>query len=549
MSMLLAVLTMLPALYAILPRSRQLGFRLRVTWFDWTLICFVATSLFGFEFHDFLVSRYRIFRHPLPSGITTSNLSIAMITSLVLIVGIRIRFARLSYSKFGKFTRLSQELLWSGAHAELVALINENQVAMFAILREETLIARLIRELEPMPPFSKLQDFISQVRDGVSPPAPTTLDKILKNLLSNRLRAKFRSIFWALSKWDQHQEYQEELVRAVLLSDGFAEAVVRFQPYLGLSMLERWGRSREASVFLERYMRAVLTLRDSVFYRELSDNQNMDGNRYRIAPTNRLLTFFLADSKVATEHSIYKPVGDFALTLLDELSWDPQVDPYNRALRNFEEYSRRGDPIHATKHFFEIMVLEALHQDDSWHMWLYYFDSMVEKMARNSRIIDPLSSTKQEFPNQYCFLIYEVVTALRDFIMAADDLPDNENLTLHFGPSQHENNNIAKSSIFCLSACMRAILLADNLGQRFQDYIAEIILRVYFELMRSQNLRDYASVIAYKLKNAANFSQHEDVYVERLKIVLLENADEFKIKFENDHFEELSTALFGYVIS
>jgi hypothetical protein len=547
--MLLAVLAILPALYAILPRSRQLGFRLRVTWVDWTLICIVAATLLGFEFHDFLVSRYRIFWHRLPLGVTTSNLSITLITCLVLIIGLRIKFAKLDHSKFGKFTRLSQELLWSGAHPELVALINENQVAMFAILREETIIGRLIRELEPLPPFSKLQEFISQVRDGVSPPKPKTLDKILDKLLKNRFRTKARSIVWALSKWDQHQEYEEELVRAVLLSDGFAEAVVRFQPYLGLSMLELWGRSHEASVFLERYMRAVMTLRDSVFYRELGDNQNMDGNRYRIAPTNRLLKFFLADSKVATEHSIYKPVGDFALALLDDLSWDPQVDPYNRALRNFEQDSRRGDPIHATKHFFEIMVLEALHQDDDWHMWLYYFASMVEKMARNSRIIDPLSSPTQEFPNQYCFLIYEVVTALRDFIMAADDLPSNENLKMRFGPSEHENNNIAKSSIFCLSTCMRAVLLADNLGQRFQNYIAEIILRIYFELMRSENLKDYASVIAYKLKTAANFSQHEDLYLERLEVVLSENAHEFMISFDEKHFEELSTVLFGYVIS
>jgi hypothetical protein len=433
MSLFLAFLAILPALYAILPRSKQLSLRLRLSWFDWVVMTSTVVILLGFEFHDFLVSHSRWFWHKLPRGITSSNLSTLIIVGLVVFVGLRLRFSRLRPSKFDEFTLLAEELLWSGSHAELIALINEHQAELVKILRSETLAARINQRLTRMTSFAMYSEAFAALKNksfALAPPENSSwFERVLKKFPRTSL-VKVREVFRYLTRWDRHEDFREELVRAVLLNDAFADAIVRLRPYLGLNILEKWGTSRDAMTFLDRYMNAVLSLRDSVFYRELSDNQNMDGTRYHIASTNRLLRFFLADAKVAIMYGIYKPVGDYVVNLLDQLNWDSKIDPYNRAMTNFEAESKRGDPIYATKQFFEIMVLEALHQDTDWHMWLYYLDTMVEKMCRNAQFIDPLSKKDQEFPTRYHYLIYEVVTSLCDFIGVGEDLSGHENIKL-----------------------------------------------------------------------------------------------------------------------
>jgi hypothetical protein len=96
---------------------------------------------------------------------------------------------------------------------------------------------------------------------------------------------------------------------------------------------------------------------------------------------------------------------------------------------------------------------------------------------------------------------------------------------------------------------MRAILLADNLGRRFQGYMGAIILRVYFELRSSPNLEPYAEVVALKLKHAAKYDDNQEKYLLALSDILSRNASEFRIKFDHDHFDELSRTLFGYVVA
>jgi hypothetical protein len=240
---------------------------------------------------------------------------------------------------------------------------------------------------------------------------------------------------------------------------------------------------------------------------------------------------------------IYKPVGDFALHYLDKLAWDSNADPYNRADLDYEKESLRGDILYGVKHFFEIMVLEALHVDIGWHMWLYYLSHLVEKMCRNSRILDPISKPDEEFPNRYCRLIYEYVTALREFVRAGVEIEGSPNLILQHRAEEHENNNIVKSSIFALSECMGSIVLSDQLGERFQGYMGEIILRLYFELRESKKLAPYAEVLSRKLQTVARYREDKFLYVERLQAILSENRYEFRIKFEHSYYDDLALTL------
>jgi hypothetical protein len=113
---------------------------------------------------------------------------------------------------------------------------------------------------------------------------------------------------------------------------------------------------------------------------------------------------------------------------------------------------------------------------------------------------------------------------------------------------EHENNNILKSSVFCLSECMRSVLLAPNLGTQFQEYIGETILRLHFNLRESSRLSPYAEVLAYKLRHISRHSGNDNEYQERVRQILFKNRSEFMIKFDRSYFADLSQLLFDRVL-
>ncbi|HET8924932.1 MAG TPA: hypothetical protein VFN26_18275 [Candidatus Acidoferrum sp.] len=109
-----------------------------------------------------------------------------------------------------------------------------------------------------------------------------------------------------------------------------------------------------------------------------------------------------------------RPVGDFAIAYLGELARDHGADPYNRAMRDFEETRVWQSLIFAVIRFFDIMVREALFQGIEWHMWLYYMPLFVKGIARDYRVDDPLADPDDEWPIRYSFRLYESFSVMRD---------------------------------------------------------------------------------------------------------------------------------------
>ncbi len=212
-----------------------------------------------------------------------------------------------------------------------------------------------------------------------------------------------RRHLYACARWlsgrDGRQRYVREIIDSVFLDRSFVAVLVQIRPYLGISLIDKWkSHPSEKFTFVDMYLESMLKTRNSVLYRELRDNQNMSGmHRYHIPESNLLLKFFLADATKAKELRVYKGIGDATIKLLEEAPRNPLGDPYNRAMGDFQEDMLYEDPIYAAKHFFEIMVLEALHQDIGWHMWLYYLRSMIDLMSKNYRLIDPLSAQTKNF--------------------------------------------------------------------------------------------------------------------------------------------------------
>jgi hypothetical protein len=550
MELVLTVLGLLVAVYAVVPRERRLDLRLRISTLERAIILVGFLAIVYLEFDTFfLVHGLNLIPRPWPEGITSKNAAYLITIAIATMVGFRIRYARLTKRQIYRFQELVEELYWSERYGELIALLQRHLKAFFRIYGSESALARLRRRIDLLSrgmPLD-LQAFPPNV-NGIE-----TSDVILRSRtpISERVLRGFvqwaPAIVNALPTYDREQQTARDIARAVFLSPTFIRALTRTRPYFALAIIGQSPPSfPERFEFVDIYLKECLREPNTVLYSELKNNQNIY-TRYYIPESNRLLHFFLTDVQVAKDNQVYKPLGDFAMSYLDELAHNHSTDPYNRATGDFREVGAWHSPLFATIRFFDIMVREALFLGMEWHMWLYYMPHIVERMVRNYKLIDPLAEPEAEWPIRYSFLLYEIFSSMSDWVTDAEEVPaDQPNIVLRSTNTNHENGNIPKSSILALSQCCRSLLESQDVGDTFKRYLMDIVFELYFELRSSHKLEQYAMVLRSAISQGGFYSRKsDDAYRSALIVAFEWNKTEYSIKHSDEHVSELESALSG----
>lgn len=552
MDLLITVLTLLAAVLAVTPRERQLDIRVRVRKFDWFVVAVSIVLVLALEFYEFL-QLHCSWLPPKESwwkGITPGNATYLVVLCAAVIVGIRLRRAKLTPGKMLTFRDLVEELYWNGSYSELFALLQTHLKSLFRIYSADYFLPRLRAKLDPTASFHASLSVVNDLRAATGIPvlarsAPPFLRRAFSGIVSD---AKYWG--WRLIRMfpanDAAQLSAREIVRGIFLSPKFLTALALTRPYLGLDIIKLSKNSFERSDFVDLFVKELLRDPHSVLFREIENNQTSWGERYEILPSNQLLRFFLSDVNVAKELGIYKPVGDFVIAYLDGWTRTPQDDPYNRPYDNdFEQTGIWRSPLFLCIRFFDIMVREALFQNMFWHMWLYYMPLICEPVVRNYRLDDPLVDENFEFPTRYAYVLYQMFSSLRGWILAILDIPpDQTNVVLKStSPAFDENGNIPKCSIKALARCLYTVLESNNIGDRTKRSLANMVFDIYFDLRASGRFDSYAEVLLTAISEGKSYRQDNHEYQEALAKIFEEEKDEYLIKRDEEHVEYLEAAL------
>ncbi len=474
MDLLIAAVGLLVAVYAILPRERRLDLGLRFGTLD-IVVCVAAGAVVGYlDLYSFFKAHGLVPKLPTWSvGLNPTEVIHVVLAVLLLTLAFRARFARLSTRKIHKFQELAEELLWSQSYLDLLVLFQPHLRQFLRIYHGDFWTGSLRERW--LPNFS-LESFVLAVERGAKPTAdPTLVGRIVRPLVSR------------LPKYGVQRSIAANTARNVLLSRGFVSVLARSRPYLGLEIVQNLmvpGDKFFREEFVELYIDALLSHKTGIFYSELANTCNRTGlYRYEIPSESRLLHFLFAYARTAYKLQVWRPVGEFMLRELDQLARAPETDPYNRAYTEEEAFQRESS-LFAGVQFFEIMVSEALFQGIEWHMWLYYATYIVRKIVRNYQPADdPLIAPNVTYPIWYSHLLYVIFRALRDWVLAVREVPpDQSNVRLESTRADHENGNIPKSSILALGDCLRSVLTSDRLEEKLRNSLADLVLRIYFEL-------------------------------------------------------------------
>jgi len=545
--LLITIFTLVAAIYAVMPRDRQLELRLRVGPADWALLLAGFLFVLYLEFYDFFLLRGLVFSRPWPRGLTPRNSMYLVMLVVISIVGARIRFSHLTKGKMLKFRELVEELSWKESYGELLTLFQRHVIELFRIYESKFFLSR-VRRLLDRHTSPRMEDTISQflaISETTLPRRTHPVRERIAEWSLSSVRPLLSSLKRFLPDDVKSQEFARDVVRTLLLSPRFVGALAKTRPYLAIEVMEKSRKCQERFDFIDIYLKALIDDHQSVLYSEIRNNQNCTSYRYFLAPSNRLLFFLLSDPEAAKEDHIYKPIGDYALSYLDELARDSRTDPYNRAMGDFEDVGAWQSPLFVTIRFFDIMVKEALFRGMEWHMWLYYIPDVVRGMARNYRLNDPLADPLNEWPIRYSFLLYQAFSAMRDWIVAVEDIPaDQPNIVLKSTGTDHENGNIPKSSILALAESARHVLESDHIPARQKNYLLDMVFHIYFRLRPTPTLEPYAVALRNAVSDGGFFRRHDDrKYRIALQAAFGENKREYLIKNSEAYVYELQNSL------
>ena len=506
---LLTFLALLVAVFAVMSRAQRLNLSLKVRASDIVIAVFAFIAINVLEFYGPL-TKVGLFPDSACWLLKPNELAYLTVVISVLAIPFSIYIAQLPRNKVHRLRDLVEELTTQGQHVEVLGIVEIHLDRLVQIYKADFPIPKFQRWLESLT-FDphRLENVRQWLIEG------NVGGKRVKLSVLGKLKiAVVRTIGWfvrLLPSHDREKQIAKEIFRGVLLRQEFIHSVVLTRPYFGLKILAL--DIDERYEFADEYFRELISERASVLYWEVKNNQNFSGSGhlYDLPRANRLLWFLFHDARVAEKLGVWKPIGEQMIAELDRLNRSTDDDHYNGPLEDYHDSGQWECRLFVGIRFFDIMVSKAIDQNIQWHMWLYYFTHITDRVCRNYHFDPQKVDPDAEFSTPYSFLLYEMMSTLRNWINMVRELPaDQGNAVLGATSLSHENGNPIKSSILALGECLRTILITKNITLRLKRDIGSIVLDLYFDFARCANLAGYAEVLRNVLVVGGLFERHDE---------------------------------------
>lgn len=493
---LITVISLLVAVYAVVPRVRKLEFRLKFGFFGWLLITTALGLILYLQFYqtfrvlgltpELNLARWRL---------TTNNFSFLVLVSCAISVFTYLSLQKLSRRRVFKFREFVSELARERRYAELFSLVERNLSSLDRIYHARFFLSKIRAYLDKE---SSQYPLIFTLTQRELPQSS------LRGKLSEAKMRMFGAMRYAFPTYQKERDAAGEIVHELLSNRMVIRGMIEARPYYALTFYGK--KFREFQDFFERYLDELMHDADSILYHEIRHNQNLSrGHAYALPDRNRLLVFLFRDCRVAEELAAYRPVGEAVILDLDRRYESSAVDSYNGPMRDFDVDAKWESKVYVGLKFFDIMVKSSLYQNINWHMWLYYFETFAERIVRNLDPDPKHVDLFDEWPTRYHYFLYEVVSSLCNWAAEIKHLPlEQTNVVLGSTQATHENANIPKSAMLALGNVFKEIFTSEAVDDRFRGYLTQIAFRGYFDLQNREDLRPYSEALLNALRNGGH---------------------------------------------
>jgi hypothetical protein len=503
-SALLTMLGLIAAVWALVPSSARLSFRLSLSWFDWLVIWTTLLVIHAFSFEPVLTALGFPSLGPWLWGFDKSSTQYLLFLLLAAFTYWQSRKTTLTRWNLGLFDDLTTSLLLAGKLEELTDLLDRQLESALNLAASKNVRGRLADAIRPPHPGFQ----VARRDDGsvtLGQAAPTSW-------LSRKWFGFLEGIADLIGPSQKMQRRAAIVVKRLLSSRRLAAHLATTRPYLCMQVMETATRLEE--IFQDEFFEALLANEASIFYSELKNNENfgVGGHRLALPDENRLLRLYCADVNVAGRLGVYRSVGE---AVLARINVDEVLEKkLNGPLVTFGEVGKHQDPVYAGIWFFRIMVLEGLHQRVADHLWLHYMPHFTRSLVDRAREVRP-EDENHEFPTPLCYLLYEVVGATAVWVTDAEALTKPGDV---LAPKQVEGNHIFISfeAAEALGQVIQTILMSPRVPRRLKEQLLGVALNTLRGLEQYAHLAPLASVMRAHLIEPYGFSEQNN-YLNILK--------------------------------
>lgn len=502
---LLTMLGLIAAVWAVVPSTSRLSFRLSLNWFDWFVIWGLLIIIHGLFFEPVLITLGFPILGPWLWGFDKSATQYILFLLLAAFVYWRSRRTKLTRWNLGLFDELSTALLHAGKYEELSDLLLRHLDSALDLAAAKGVRNRLAKSIRPQ----RVTNFRFFYREN------ETIDLETGASVNPLFRKWFElreSLADMVGPSQRIQRHALQVVRRLLSSRNLTAYLATAHPYFCIQVMERATRFEEQ--FQDVFFSALLANEASVLYSEINNNENFGqgGHRLHLPEENRLLRFYCVDVDVAARLGVYRSIGESVLVMIDEN--DALERNLNGRLLTFMAEGRRHNPVYVGIQFFRIMVLEGLHQRVADHLWLHYMPHFADRLVERARELRPYDGD-YEFPTPLTFLLYTIVDTTVVWIRDAEALTTPDNIVL---PEQNDGDHIYISfeAAEALGRVVKSILISERMSFRFKKDMLRLALSILRDIETHPNLEALSSVIRRHLIEPYGYSENRS-YLDILK--------------------------------
>lgn len=518
-SALLTMLGLIAAVWALVPSTARLSFRLSLNRLDWVLIWAALLLIHGFFFEPVLRSLGFPNVGTWVWGFDKSSTQYLLFLLLAGFVYWRSRTTKLTRENLGLFADLTTSLLHAGKLDELAELIQRHLGSALELAAPTSVRSNLAKAIRPpRPSFEISFRDDGSITMGSGAPAGWIscswfrFREWLADWIGPSLRIQRRAV---------------TIVRRLLSSSGLVRHLAIAWPYHCIEIMEPVTGYVEN--FQEEFFHALLADESSVLYSELKNNQNFGGGGHRLAlpDENRLLRFYLVDADVAARLGVYRSVGEAVNAMIDT---DEVLEKkLNGPLHTFQDVGKYRDPVYASIWFFRVMILEGLHQRVADHLWLHYMPHFARHLVERAREVKP-DDESHEFPTPLSYLLYEVVDATAVWVSDAETLTEVGDDPVH---AQLDGKHIYISfeAAQAIGRVMEVILMSPRVTLRLKNALLGLTLNTLQRVEERPHLAPLAKVMRTHLIEPYGYWQ-ENNYLNVLKRCFDEQDPARRIHYE-----------------
>jgi|GEM_PF-3043995 hypothetical protein len=506
------VIGVLFTIYKALPLSIKLEFKLIL---DYRLFFIIIIGYFSFLYLQFYSNLKVMGLTPQFDSkiwyITPQQSSYLVLLIFSIFIYIYFKNAQITRGNIWKFRELSEQLLRSDNHKELITLIEKHLTKYYKILKADFFLSRVKLK------FSKQQHIINII-EGIKSKDSNKVNNSKSNI-KDRFSSFFKKIGENISdllpSYEREQACAQEFFNVIILSDNFIKSIINHNPYFALKLFDP--QSFEQFDFIEKVLWEMMDNRNSVLYDEIKNNENtLKSYTYAVPQENKLIYYLFYDPNEAKKLGVWKPIGDYLIKKLDIIARDSEHDLYNLPMDDFLEKDKWESPMFVGIFFFDIMVSRAIFKSVEGSFWIYYYSLITQKIVRNYSSDSDLIEQSDEFPTKYHYLLYEIISTLRNWIRSVNEFDttseDNfENLSLFIS-----HPNIHKDSMVVLGQCLNHIVEAEKFESKFIFYMLGIVFDLYFEIKNNIYAEAFIKIII--AKGDIHFSNNDETYLHKIKV-------------------------------